>query len=32
MEGMVTSFAWKDIGETTETRKPMQFWMKAIER
>ena len=32
MEGMVTSFAWKDIGETTETGKPMQFWMKAIER
>jgi len=32
IEGMITSFAWKDIGETAETGKPMQFWMKAIER
>lgn len=31
MDGMVASFAWKDIGETAETAKPMQFWMKAIE-
>jgi GNAT superfamily N-acetyltransferase len=32
MEGMLASFAWKDIGEAAETKKPMQFWMKAIER
>lgn len=32
MEGLVASFAWKDIGQTAETKKPMQFWMKAIER
>jgi GNAT superfamily N-acetyltransferase len=30
MDGMVTSFAWTDVGETAETKKPMQFWMKAI--
>jgi GNAT superfamily N-acetyltransferase len=32
VEGMIASFAWKDIGEAAETKKPMQFWMKAIER
>lgn len=32
VEGMVASFAWKDIGEAGETHKPMQFWMKAIDR
>lgn len=32
MEGLVGSFAWKDIGDAGETAKPMQFWMKAIER
>lgn len=28
-DGLVASFAWKDIGEPAETAKPMQFWMKA---
>ena len=25
---LVTSFAWKEIGETTATDKPMTFWLK----
>jgi GNAT superfamily N-acetyltransferase len=30
LDGMTTSFAWKDIDQTAETEKPMQFWMKAL--
>ena len=25
-----THYAWKDVGETEETRKPMVFWLKPI--
>ncbi|WP_139558028.1 GNAT family N-acetyltransferase [Methylotetracoccus oryzae] len=25
-----TSYAWKDVGESEETDKPMVFWLKAI--
>jgi GNAT superfamily N-acetyltransferase len=25
-----THYAWRDIGETEETEKPMSFWLKAI--
>ncbi len=25
-----TYFSWKDIGQTTETEKPMMFWMKSL--
>lgn len=28
--GLVGSFAWLDVGETHETDKPMQYWMKAL--
>lgn len=28
--GLVAAYPWKDIGETDETDKPMQFWMKAL--
>jgi len=28
--GLVGSFAWQDIGETQETAKPMQYWMRAL--
>lgn len=28
--GLVGSFAWLDVGETEETEKPMQFWMKPL--
>jgi len=31
VEGMVTSFSWKDVGDTEETAKPMQFWVKELE-
>jgi len=29
-DGLTTSFAWKDIDQSDETSKPMQFWMKAL--
>jgi GNAT superfamily N-acetyltransferase len=29
-EGLVTRFAWKDVGQPVETEKPMQFWMRAL--
>jgi GNAT superfamily N-acetyltransferase len=29
-EGIVGSFAWKDIDQDRETAKPMQYWMKAL--
>lgn len=28
--GVVAEFAWKDVGETAETVKPLQFWMRAL--
>jgi GNAT superfamily N-acetyltransferase len=28
--GLTTNFAWKDIAQTGETPKLMQFWMKAL--
>lgn len=27
---LVTSFSWKDIGDSVKTQKKMRFWMKAI--
>lgn len=30
MPGLVGSFSWLDIGEATETAKPMQYWMKPL--
>jgi GNAT superfamily N-acetyltransferase len=30
VEGLTTSFAWKDIDQADETKKLMQFWMKAL--
>ena len=27
---LVAHFAWKDIGDTTETEKPLSFWLKDI--
>jgi GNAT superfamily N-acetyltransferase len=30
-EGMLTTFSWKDIGDETETGKPMQFWAKPLD-
>lgn len=28
--GLVGQFAWKDVDQSDETAKPMQFWMKAL--
>ncbi len=30
MEGLVASFPWKELGATTATDKPMQFWMREL--
>ena len=30
MEGVIAEFAWRDVGETDETAKPMQFWSKTL--
>lgn len=30
LEGVVAHFGWRDIGSSEETRKPMQFWMRAL--
>lgn len=27
---LVSSFSWQDIGDSTETAKPMVYWMKAL--
>jgi GNAT superfamily N-acetyltransferase len=30
IDGLVGSFEWLDIGQTEKTKKPMQFWLKAL--
>ncbi len=30
VEGMVADYDWRDIGQATETRHGMQFWMKRL--
>ncbi len=30
LAGAVAEFAWTDIGETSETKKPMQIWTKPL--
>ncbi len=30
VDGMIGHYEWREIGETTETRKPMQFWARAL--
>lgn len=29
--GAIAHFAWKDLGEAAETRKPLQFWLRALD-
>ena len=29
--GLTTRFAWQELGETEETTKPMQFWLRPLE-
>lgn len=28
--GVFASFSWKDLGHSSETAKPLQFWMRAL--
>jgi len=30
LPGVMAEFSWRDIGETAETKKPLQFWMRAL--
>lgn len=30
LEGVVTDYSWKDVGDADETAKPMQFWMRTL--
>src|SRR5690606_31626715 len=30
LEGLTTSFSWRDIGDDSETQKPMEFWSKRL--
>lgn len=30
MPGIVGSLSWRDVGEASETAKPMQYWIKAL--
>ena len=30
LPGVVAHFAWKDLGEDEETRKPLQFWIREL--
>lgn len=32
MDGLVCDFPWRDIGDTEETRKPMQFWTRTLAK
>ncbi|MBK8439880.1 MAG: GNAT family N-acetyltransferase [Rhodobacter sp.] len=30
LPGIFAEFAWKDVGDREETKKPLQFWMRAL--
>ena len=30
LSGVIAEFSWKDLGDDHETRKPLQFWMRAL--
>lgn len=30
LPGVVAEFAWKDVGQVEETKKPLQFWMREV--
>lgn len=30
LDGVVARFSWKDIGDSTESEKPLQFWMRRL--
>lgn len=31
LPGVVARFSWKDLGDTEETEKPLQFWMRSLD-
>ena len=30
LPGVIAEFSWRDVGQTVETKKPLQFWMRAL--
>jgi len=30
LPGMLAEFSWRDVGDTAESVKPLQFWMRAL--
>lgn len=30
LPGVVAEFSWRDVGDPVETKKPLQFWMRAL--
>ena len=30
LPGVIAEFAWKDLGDSAETTKPLQFWMRKL--
>ena len=30
LPGAIAHFSWRDLGETAESEKPLQFWMRAL--
>ena len=30
LPGVIAEFSWRDLGEAEESRKPLQFWMRAL--
>lgn len=31
LKGFVTGFSWRDLGDTQETEKPMEFWISELD-
>jgi len=30
LPGVIAEFSWKDVGDTAETKKPLQFWIREL--
>lgn len=30
LSGVIAEFSWRDVGDVAETKKPLQFWMRAL--
>lgn len=31
LDGFTTGFSWRDVGDTKETEKPMEFWIRELD-